>query len=92
MIIRIIGEGQFRLPGSSMDDLDKIDNQIVDAVAVSDEGKLASLLSEMHDLILNHGSPLLVDEFVESDLIVPGTDLTLSEAESIFSGVGLVTL
>ena len=75
-----------------MDDLDKIDNQIVDAVAVSDEGKLASLLSEMHDLILNQGSPLLVDEFVESDLIVPGTDLTLSEAESIFSGVGLVTL
>ena len=92
MIVRIVGEGQFRLSGSSMDDLDVIDNQIVDAVAGSDGEKFGSLLREMHDFILSHGSPLSVDEFVESDVIVPGNDLTLDEAGRVFSGVGLVIL
>ena len=90
MIVRILGEGQFTLPGSAIDGLNAIDNRMVDAVAAEDGGLFSSLLAEMHDLVLEQGEAVPVDELVESDIIVPGLDLTLAEAAHIFIGDGLV--
>ena len=90
MIVRILGEGQFNLPGSVIDDLNDIDNRMVEAVAAEDAPKFQSLLDEMFRLVRDRGEPLPVDELVESDLILPETDLTLDEAEHIFIGDGLM--
>ncbi len=90
MIVRILGEGQFNLPGSAIDDLNDIDNRMVEAVAVADGAQFQSLLDEMHQLVRDRGEPLALDELVESDLILPETDLTLDEAEHIFIGDGLL--
>ncbi len=90
MIVRILGEGQFTLPGAAIDGLNAIDNRMVDAVAVEDDGLFRTLLVQMHDLVLEHGEAVPVDELVESDIIVPGLDLTLEEAEHIFIGDGLL--
>ncbi len=90
MIIRILGEGQFNLPGSVIDDLNDIDNRMVEAVAAEDGPQFQSLLDEMFRLVRDRGEPLPVDELVESDLILPETDLTLDEAEHIFIGDGLL--
>ena len=51
---------------------------------------MRSLLLEMVNLVREKGSPLPLDELVESDLILPETDLTLEEAEHIFIGDGLL--
>ena len=90
MIVRILGEGQFNLPGVVIDDLNDIDNRMVEAVAAEDDVQFRSLLDEMFQLVRDRGQPLPLDELVESDLILPETDLTLDEAEHIFIGDGLL--
>ena len=90
MIVRILGEGQFNLPGAVIDDLNDIDNRMVEAVETENEESFRSLLLEMISLVREKGSPLPLDELVESDFILPETDLTLQEAEHIFIGDGLL--
>lgn len=90
MIIRIATEGQFNLPGSYVDQLNDIDNQLVEAVEAGDRASFGGLLSQMLTLVREHGSPLPVDELVESDLMLPSADLTLEEAQILFVGEGLL--
>ncbi len=90
MIVRISSEGQYNLPGSFIDQLNEIDNALVEAVAAEDQGAFETLLKRMLDLVRDNGTPLPVDELVESDLILPEPDLTLLEAEELFVGEGLL--
>ncbi len=90
MIVRILGEGQFNVPGAVLDDLNDIDNRLVEAVESEDEENFNLLLKEMLDLVRGKGAEVPVEELVESDLILPESDLTLEEAEHIFIGDGLL--
>ncbi|MEE3004017.1 MAG: hypothetical protein VX638_01015 [Chloroflexota bacterium] len=90
MIIRITSEGQFNLPGSFVDQLNEIDNELVEAVEAADRISYDTLLKKMLDLVRTEASPLPVDEIVESDLILPESDLTLEEAQVLFVGDGLL--
>ena len=90
MIVRISSEGQYNLPGSFIDQLNEIDNALVEAVAAEDQGAFETLLKRMLDLVRDNGTPVPVDELVESDLILPEPDLTLLEAEELFVGEGLL--
>ncbi len=90
MIVRITNEGQYNLPGSFIDQLNDIDNDLVEAVETEDETKFQTLLAMMLGLVRENGSPLPIDELVESDLILPEPDITLMEAEELFVGDGLL--
>jgi len=90
MIVRILTEGQFNLPGAFIDDLNEIDNRLVEVVELDDEVKFGPLLKEMLDLVRNNGTPVPIDELVESDLVLPEPDITLVEAEELFVGEGLL--
>jgi len=90
MIIRILTEGQFNLPGSHIDQLNEIDNQLVEAVESEDRGRFKLLLKQMLDLVRQKGTQVPVDELIESDLILPEPDITLKEAEELFVGEGLL--
>lgn len=90
MIVRILTEGQFNLPGSHIDELNDIDNQLVEVVAAGDVPGFEKLLAKMMDLVRNSGTPVPVEELVESDLVLPEPDITLSEAAEMFVGEGLV--
>lgn len=90
MIVRISSEGQYNLPGSYIDRLNDIDNELVEAVEAGEQAGFETLLKRMLDLVREHGSALPVDELVESDLILPEPDLTLQEAKELFVGEGLL--
>lgn len=90
MIVRIMTEGQFDLPGAFIDDLNKIDNDLVEVVEQENEAEFARLLKKMLDLVRDNGTPVPMDELVESDFILPEPDITLIEAEEIFTGEGIV--
>ena len=90
MIIRILTEGQFNLPGSQIDQLNDIDNQLVEAVESEEQGRFEELLKQMLDLVRQKGTPVPVEELIESDLILPEPDITLKEAEELFVGEGLL--
>ena len=90
MIIRIMGEGQYKVSSALLDDLNVIDNRIVDQVAKNDEAGFKEELSNLVSTIKGKGEPLDPAEIVESDIIVPPGDLTLDEAKRVFSGCGLI--
>ena len=90
MIVRILTEGQDRLPGSFIDQLNEVDNKIVDVVEQEDETGFQKLLIEMLDLVRNNGTEVGMDELVESDIVLPEPDITLIEAEELFTGEGIV--
>ncbi|RXA19898.1 hypothetical protein EQO05_07045 [Methanosarcina sp. MSH10X1] len=89
MIIRIMGEGQYRAPEALCDELNQIDNRIVDLV---EEGKAEEFQSELAKLISEikkKGEPIEAEEITESDIIVPPEDLSLEEARDVFKGSGI---
>lgn len=90
MIVRILTEGQYNLPGAYIDDLNRIDNELVEVVAAENKAEFDRVLKQMFDLVREKGSPVPLDELVESDLVLPEPDITLLEAEEMFVGEGLL--
>ena len=90
MIVRILTEGHYNLRGAYIDQLNDIDNQLVEVVSDDNREGFERLLKSMLDLVRDNGTPVPIDEIVESDLVLPEPDLTLEEAEEIFIGEGLV--
>ena len=90
MIVRILTEGQYNLPGAYVDELNDIDNQLVEVVETKDQEGFDRLLKQMLDLVREKGSALPVDELVESDLVLPEPDITLEEGEQLFTGEGML--
>lgn len=90
MIVRILTEGQYNLPGAYIDELNEVDNRLVEVVEMEDEAQFGQHLKTMLDLVRDNGTPVPVDEIVESDLVLPNPDITLLEAEELFVGEGLL--
>ncbi len=90
MIVRISGEGQFRLPDADQERLNELDNEAVSAVEAGDEPKFKELWAQMLDVVEADGNELADDELVESDVILPPRDVTFEEARGEFTGEGLI--
>ena len=90
MIVRILTEGQYNLPGAHLDRLDELDNRLVEVVEAEDEEASDGLLKELLDVVRENGSPEPLDEIVESDIVLPEPDITLVEAERLFTGEGII--
>jgi hypothetical protein len=90
VIVRISGEGQFRLPDEDADRLNELDNRAVSAVEDGDETGFKELWSQMLALVSGDGNQIGDDELVESDVILPPRDITLEEARGEFTGEGLI--
>jgi hypothetical protein len=90
VIVRISGEGQFRLPDEDAERLNTLDNEAVAAVEAGEEDKFHSLFEEMLSLVESDGEELADDELVESDVILPPRDVTFEEAAGEFTGEGLI--
>ncbi len=90
MIVRISGEGQFKLPDADSERLNELDNEAVAAVEEGNEEKFQSLFEEMLALVAKDGEEVADDELVESDVILPPRDVSFSEAAGEFTGEGLI--
>jgi hypothetical protein len=90
VIVRISGEGQFRLPDEDAARLNELDNRAVSAVEQGDEVGFRELWSQMLELVASDGNTLSDDELVESDVILPPRDVTFEEAKGEFTGEGLI--
>jgi hypothetical protein len=90
VIVRIAGQGQYRLPDEDADRLNELDNRAVAAVEQGDETGFQELWSQMLELVASDGNELDAEELVESDVILPPRDITFSEAQEEFTGEGLI--
>ncbi|MBI4233231.1 MAG: hypothetical protein HY686_02185 [Chloroflexi bacterium] len=90
MIVRILGEGQYELPSSQLDRLNRLDNRVVHAVAKGDRQAFGRLLGQMLTLVRTRGTGLPPDTLKPSDVVLPGGDLAFEEAKELFVGEGLI--
>ena len=90
MIVRISGEGQFKLPDEDAERLNELDNRAVSAVEDGDETGFKELWSQMLEIVASDGNAVDDDELVESDVILPPRDITFGEAKGEFTGEGLI--
>ena len=90
MIVRLMGEGQFRVEDALASQLDGLDEQALAALERGDEAELDRCLDAMWRMVKAQGSPLPHEEIASSDVIIPPSDLTLQETRLLFSEHGLV--
>jgi len=90
MIIRIMGDGQYKIDSRILDDLNTIDNRIMDHVSKGDRKAYKEDLSMLIARIKDKGAPLDPTFLGASDIIIPPEDLSFEEARNIFSGQGLI--
>ena len=90
MIVRLMGEGQFRIDDGLLGRLNEIDNVAAEAVAAGDEHTFRARLEELAQAVRDAGERLDDAHLAPSDLIVPPVDLSLDEARELFSGDGLI--
>jgi hypothetical protein len=90
MIVRIMGEGQYRLEEDAVGRLNELDDRAQEALDRDDEGELDRYLDEMAGLVRREGARLSDDDLSPSDAIVPPSDMTLAETKMFFSDEGLI--
>ena len=90
MIVRLMGEGQYRIDEACLARLDELDDSAMAALNRDDEAELDARLDEMWAAVREQGEPLDAGDLTPSDLIIPPSDLTLEETRALFSDEGLV--
>ncbi len=92
MILRILNEGQWKVPEEALTSLNAIDDQVEQAVRAGDGDALAAALEALHDRVRAVGTQVPDDELTDSDLILPSTDSSLAEVEAMLreSDEGLI--
>jgi hypothetical protein len=90
VIVRLMGEGQYRVDDSLLDRLNELDDKAMAAAEADDEPTLDQALDEMFQLVKSEGEPLADDEIATSDALIPPSDLTLEETKQLLSHEGFI--
>jgi PspA-Associated protein len=90
VIVRLMGEGQYRIDDAVHRELDALDERAVAALEADDEGELDARLDDMWRIVQERGERLADDDLSPSDLIVPPSDLSLEETRALFADEGLI--
>ena len=90
MIVRLMGEGQYRVGDDVVERLHELDNEAARAVDAGDEESLRRVLDTMASSVRDSGERLPDDDLSASDLIIPPDDLSLEEAKELFAEEGLI--
>ena len=85
MIVRILGEGQWRIEDAVVADLNRLDDEVEDAVKTGDQDELDTALHALLDEVRTQGQPLPDAELSDSDLILPAAGSTLEDVRELLS-------
>ena len=90
MIVRLMGEGQYRVSDDLRERLNELDDRAAAAFEANDEAELDRRLDEMWQLVHREGEKLPDEELLPSDAVVPPSDLTLEETRVLMSHEGFI--
>ena len=90
MIVRLLGEGQFRVDDSLIGRLNELDAEVEKAVAAGDERALWTGLQALADAVRESGVKLADDDLSPSDAVIPPEDLSLEEAQELLQDEGFI--
>jgi hypothetical protein len=89
VIIRILGEGQFRVDDATAAELQALDVGVESAVERNDQGALTAALGALLARA-RQGTPLPPDSLEPSDVIIPYEDATIDEVRKLLTDEGLI--
>jgi hypothetical protein len=90
MIVRLLGEGQFKVEDSLLTRLNELDAEVEKAVADGDERALWTGLQALADAVREHGEKLADEDLSPSDAVIPPEDLSLEEARELLQDEGFI--
>lgn len=82
MIVRILGEGQWKLDQEAIDQINALDDKIGEAVVNDDQDELTSLLGELAVKVREVGEILPDDDLRDSDLILPDSAASVADVRA----------
>jgi hypothetical protein len=85
VIVRILGEGQFRVDDDAAAKLTALDKELDAAVNAEDEASFHTALGVAVRLVRSAGTPVGDDEFVTADYILPFSDATVGEVRKLLA-------
>ncbi|BAU82694.1 PspA-associated protein PspAA [Streptomyces laurentii] len=90
MIVRIMGEGQWKLADSHFAELNALDDELLAETEAGDEPGFRRTLGALLDAVRRLGEPLPDDALEPSELILPSPDASLDEVRAMLSDGGLI--
>jgi hypothetical protein len=90
VIVRILGEGQFKVDDEVAAELNRVDTELESAVERGDEPAFKAALSGLLAQVRVHGSALPPDTLEASDLILPHEDSSMEEVRKLLTDEGLI--
>jgi hypothetical protein len=90
VIVRIMGEGQYRLGDDVRERVNEQDNKCVAAVDGGDADGFRACFEQLLELVRTEGEPVEDADLHPSEVIIPPADTTFEEAASDFTGDGLI--
>jgi hypothetical protein len=100
-IVRLSGQGQFKVNREILDRINDIDNSIVNLLENADvdvddnsikvkQKELNGKINEIINLIRTNGMQLDDKEITQSQIMIPSPDISVDEAKKIFRGEGII--
>lgn len=90
MIIRIIGEGQYKMHDEGITRLNELDGELEEVLDSGDRARFEDILVEMVEFVRGHGASLPEDSLLPSDAILPSADTSAEELRDMLKDEGLI--
>jgi hypothetical protein len=102
IIVRVSGQGQFKVNKETMNRINEIDNEIVDLIENTNSGggggknktqqekEFRGKLEQLAKLVTVEGKHLDDKEITQSNIIVPDPDISIEQAKKIFKDEGII--
>ncbi len=87
IVVRVQGEGQFRLSEDLRAQLDAFDQKVVAAINIGDAAAFKQTVDDVIAFVRSHGAAVADAENVSSQVVLPADDMTLEEAKKIMAGM-----
>lgn len=88
MIVRIMGEGQFRVDDAVIERLNELDDAL--EAALQDEAAFPAALAALLDAVRAEATVVPDEELVTSDVVLPSADATVAEVQALLTDEGLI--
>ncbi len=94
-IVRILGHGQFAIDNNTLNEINTIDNNIVKLLENETNDDLIKTefenqLNFLNTIIEEKGKPIEPKEILQSDVVIPGKDISINTARKLFKGEGII--
>lgn len=90
MIVRIMGEGQYRLDAEHLGHINEIDERLTRALEGGDRAAFDREFPLLVGHIREHGEPVPAGELVASEVVIPPADAGFEEVRDLVGADGLV--